>query len=534
MKNILFCVLLSFSTAINAQLIQTGNLTTFVDSLITAMPDSSGADKNKYVSPNSTDRATFANVLTEIVNSQYSTAHTNAASIGYQLLQYTDNSSNPNKTYYVLLKTLASTNYWGTYIINQNADRQRLVIQSPHPRYDTYTGAQGFYIFKNVGARAFFLSGTHRCNSNTASTCDGTSTVCTGSSAAFRISDQAHSEESLFQRGTETLSNLITNLIVIQVHGFTKGNDDPDVIISNGTKINPSGTDYVNLIKTNLLVEDNTLTFKIPNVDTDWDRLNGTTNLQGRFINGSGDPCTTAPGSSSGRFVHIEQKKDGLRNPSSNWTKLSNAIANSVSLDVLPVELTSFTGSAKGSLVILNWQTATEVNNYGFSVERRTKLASKDASRSGNEGWQKLSFIQGHGNSNSPKEYSFTDNLALDLNLDRIQYRLKQIDFDGKYEYSKTIEVDVTGPVNFQLMQNHPNPFNPATTISYQIPQHEFVTLKIFDLLGKEIATLVNEQKPAGHHTALFKLTPSLSSGMYLYQLTAGSHVDTKKLIILK
>ncbi|MFA7419061.1 MAG: T9SS type A sorting domain-containing protein [Melioribacteraceae bacterium] len=533
MKKILFCVLLLFSTVINAQLIRTGNLTTFVDSLLTNLPDSSGDDKNKYVSPNSTDRATFANVLTDIVNSQYSTAHTNAASIGYQLLQYTDNSSSPNKTYYVLLKTGVSTNYWGTFIINQNADRQRLVIQSPHPKYDTYTGAQGFYIFKNVGARAFFLSGTHRCNSNTASTCDGTSTVCTGSSAAFRISDQAHSEESLFQRGTETLSNLISNLIVIQVHGFSKVNDDPDVIISNGTKINPSGTDYVNLIKTNLLVEDNTLTFKIPNVDTDWDRLNGTTNLQGRFINGSGDPCTTAPVSSTGRFVHIEQKKDGLRNPSSDWTKLSNAIANSVALDALPVELTSFTAQQKYSYVTLNFQTAAEVNNYGFEIERsslsNTHLAKNLQLEAHN--WIRIGFLQGHGNSNSPKHYTFEDN---NPPAEKLQYRLKQIDFDGKYEYSKTIEVDVAGPANYQLLQNYPNPFNPVTTISYEIPKYEFVSLKIFDLLGKEIATLVNEHKPAGNHTALFKLNPTLASGMYFYQLTAGSFVDTKKLIILK
>jgi hypothetical protein len=261
--------------------------------------------------------------------------------------------------------------------------------------------------------------------------------------------------------------------------------------------------------------------------------LNGTTNLQGRFINGSGDPCTTAPVSSTGRFVHIEQKKDGLRNPSSDWTKLSNAIANSVALDALPVELTSFTAQQKKSNVTLFFQTATEINNYGFEIERST-LSNKPLAKRlqlNAYSWIRIGFLEGHGNSNSPKQYTFEDK---NPPAGKLQYRLKQIDFDGKYEYSKIIEVDVTGPASYQLMQNYPNPFNPVTTISYQIPQYEFVTLKIFDLLGKEIATLVNEYKPAGNYTTLFKLDPSLASGMYFYQLTAGSFVDTKKLIILK
>ena len=527
MKKILILFALFVTSQTSAQLVRVGNLTTFVDSIITALPDSFGADKNKYVSSGSTDRSNFATVLTDIINSQYATAHTNAASFGYQLLQYTDNSSSPNKTYYVLLKTEASANYWGTYIVNQNADRQRLVIQSPHPKYDTFTGAQGFYIFKNVGARAFFLSGSHRCNSNTASTCDGTSTVCTGSSAAFRISDQAHTDAGFFQRGTETLSNLITNLVVIQVHGFSKLADDPDVIISNGTKINPSGTDYVDNIKTNLLAEDNTLTFKVPNVDTAWDRLNGTTNLQGRFVNGSGDPCTTAPSSSSGRFVHVEQKYTGMRSPSSNWTKLSNAIANSVSLDALPVEITSFTAQICNSSVFLAFQTATEINNFGFNIERKVL----------NEEWKQIAFVKGNGNSNSPKNYSFTDNLALvrNLNLDHLQYRLKQIDFEGKYEYSNIVEVDISKPAKYFMNQNHPNPFNPSTTISYEIPQAEYVTLKIYDVLGREVATLVDEFKQAGSYNSQFSIRNSkLVSSVYFYQLKAGSFVSTKKLIVMK
>ncbi len=509
-------------TNLFSQNVHSGDISVFVDSLISVMPDSFGVDKNKYVSPSASDRANFATVITNIIAGQYLTAHTNASSFGYQLYEYTDNSVSPNKIYYALVKTSGSTNYWGSYIFNPNAERQRLVIQAPHPVYDTYTGAQAFYIFREVGARAFFITGAHRCNSTSATTCDGTSTVCTGSSAAFRISDQAHSDGSFFQRGTETLDVLITDLIVIQIHGFSKGVDDPDVIISNGTKINPSGTDYVTLIKNNLLVEDSTLTFKVPHVDTDWDRLNGTTNVQGRYINESGDPCETAPVSATGRFVHIEQKKDGLRYPSSNWSKLSNAIASSISLDPLPVELVSFAARAEKNSIILEWQTATEINNFGFNIERKNQ----------NENWKVLSFVQGNGNSNAPKTYSYVDSNPL---FGVVQYRLKQIDFDGKFEYSSIVEIYFEAPTNFRLEQNHPNPFNPSTVISYQIPAFSHVSLKVYDVLGREVATLVDQFKHPGNYNYEWRIDNSeLSSGIYYYRLVTDYYTEAKKMILIK
>jgi hypothetical protein len=461
------------------------------------------------------------------------------------LYQYTDNSSNPNQTYYILAKTSASTNYWGTYFFNQNANRQNLIIQAPHPVYDTYTGAQAFHIFREVGARSLFIAGAHRCNSTLPTTCDGTSSVCTGSSAAFRISDQAHSDEGFFQRGTETLDGLITDIIVIQIHGFGKLETDPDVIISNGTKHSPSETDYASLIKTNLLAEDNSLTFKIPHIDTDWDRLTGTTNTQGRYINESGDPCETAPVSATGRFIHIEQKKDGLRNPSSDWSKITNAIANSISLNPLPVQFNRFESSANEHGVTLHWQTSTEVNNYGFEIERSS--VKTEVSPSNNffmkSDWDRIGFVQGSGNSNSPKDYYFTDNLAYSHNPInfRLHYRLKQIDFDGQFEYSEIIEVILKNNFNMSLNQNYPNPFNPSTVISYQIPTAGHVTLKVFDILGREVATLVDEYKQPGSYSSLFSpatggqaLRSSLSSSVYFYRLSSANYVETKKMLLLR
>jgi len=212
-------------------------------------------------------------------------------------------------------------------------------------------------------------------------------------------------------------------------------------------------------------------------------------------------------------------------------------------MGALPVELTSFTAAPTSSAtVVLNWQTATEVNNYGFEIQRA--VVSGQLSE-----WEKVGFVNGHGNSNSSKQYSFTDNL-LDLNLNlNLNYRLKQIDIDGNFEYSDVVEVKVETPTQFKLAQNYPNPFNPETKIRYSIPLVEThssaaaqnVFLKVYDVLGNEVATLVNEEKPAGVYEVNFDAS-KLSSGIYLYKLQAvdpesssgQGFVQTNKMMLLK
>ena len=202
----------------------------------------------------------------------------------------------------------------------------------------------------------------------------------------------------------------------------------------------------------------------------------------------------------------------------------------------LPVELTSFTASVLESKVILNWQTATEVNNYGFEVERTSPRPSPQGEGGeAGRGWEKIGFVQGHGNSNSVKEYSFTDKPNGGT---KFKYRLKQIDNDGKYEYSKEIEIDLGMPNEFSLSQNYPNPFNPSTTIRYSIPGNVVETLhatslRVFDILGNVVATLVNENKSAGNYEVKYDAS-NLSSGIYFYKLQSGSFVQTKKFILIK
>ncbi|PID56320.1 MAG: peptidase S8 [Ignavibacteriae bacterium] len=198
----------------------------------------------------------------------------------------------------------------------------------------------------------------------------------------------------------------------------------------------------------------------------------------------------------------------------------------------LPVELTTFNAVINNKLknIELNWQTATEVNNYGFEVERIAQ--NKDTQ---NNKWEKIAFINGHGNSNSPKFYNYSDNT---VSSGKFQYRLKQIDFDGKYSYSNVVEVNLGLPTEFSLKQNYPNPFNPSTVIEYTIPstgmeQSNQVILKVYDILGNEVATLVNKQQPAGNYKIKFNAN-NLSNGVYFYKLTSGNYTATKKLMLMK
>ncbi len=186
----------------------------------------------------------------------------------------------------------------------------------------------------------------------------------------------------------------------------------------------------------------------------------------------------------------------------------------------VPVELTSFSASVSGNVVLLNWQTVTETNNSGFEIER-----SED-----NQNFSQIGFVPGSGTSTEPRSYNYSDNM---ISSGKYYYRLKQIDYDGSFEYSNVVEAEIGLPSEFRLEQNYPNPFNPSTIISFQVPNSSFVNLKVYDALGNEIATLVNEEKSTGSYEVNFRAT-NLSSGIYLYHLQAGSFVETKKMLLMK
>jgi len=191
----------------------------------------------------------------------------------------------------------------------------------------------------------------------------------------------------------------------------------------------------------------------------------------------------------------------------------------------LPVELSSFTAVVNGNSIILMWRTETEVSNYGFEVERASSSTTPVQ-----EGWKKIGFVQGYGNSNSPKDYAFTDT---PLEGTSFQYRLKQIDTDGQFQYSDIVTVDIEIPTKFELNPNFPNPFNPATTITYNLPRDGFVTVKVYDIVGSEIETLVNEEKRAGSYLVTFE-GKNLSSGVYICTMSGNGFAKSIKMLMIK
>jgi len=188
----------------------------------------------------------------------------------------------------------------------------------------------------------------------------------------------------------------------------------------------------------------------------------------------------------------------------------------------VPVELVSFSAEINENDVQLSWITATETNNFGFEVERKNS-----------DEWKQIGFVEGVGTTTEMQYYSFTDNISELKLFDKISYRLKQLDLDGTYEYSKEVEVTIERLTDYFLSQNYPNPFNPSTIINWQLPESKFVTLIIYDVLGNEVVSLINEEKPAGNFEVEFNAS-ALSSGIYYYRIKAGEFTDIKKMILLK
>ena len=239
-----------------------------------------------------------------------------------------------------------------------------------------------------------------------------------------------------------------------------------------------------------------------------------------------------------------------------NWVELQNGLPNTVIVHLdyspsnqvlragthgrgvyeafidltIPVELTSFTATKDLSKVILNWETATETNNFGFEIERKLK----------NQDWVKLGFAEGQGTTTESQSYQFTDDYSFLAYEGKILYRLKQIDYDGTYDYSRQVYVDVTFiPEEFYVSQNYPNPFNPVTTIEYSLPSESNVRLSIYNSVGQEIEKLVSSVQQQGIHKIVWDAS-IFASGIYFYSFEAEelngqkSVREMKKIVLMK
>jgi photosystem II stability/assembly factor-like uncharacterized protein len=251
------------------------------------------------------------------------------------------------------------------------------------------------------------------------------------------------------------------------------------------------------------------------------------------------------PGNSQDLYIGTETGVYQTTNGGSNWINTTSGMASFVPVDelvrqtgtnkllafthgrgvfettsALPVQLTNFAGTVNQDRVILSWETATEVNNYGYEIERSSDLSS----------WLNVGFVSGGGNSNQTKHYSYTDNNP--TGGSEFNYRLKQIDNDGQFHYSDTITVKIV-PQNISLSPNYPNPFNPTTTIRYSLSNRSRVSMEVFDAAGRLIKILADGVENAGNYEVKFN-GENLASGIYFYRLVTNTSSITNKMLLLK
>jgi hypothetical protein len=188
---------------------------------------------------------------------------------------------------------------------------------------------------------------------------------------------------------------------------------------------------------------------------------------------------------------------------------------------IIPVELISFVAQLSDGKVELIWNTATEINNHGFEIERGSE--SKD--------WRTIGFIKGAGTTTEIQTYQFIDDL-FGVNREKVLYRLKQIDFSGRFYYSSEIEITIP-PVGLSLLQNYPNPFNPSTTIKFSLPVKTNLIISVYNMLGEMVAEVFKGELEEGYHDVEFRAN-SLASGIYFYRMEADKFVSVKKMIVIK
>jgi hypothetical protein len=205
-----------------------------------------------------------------------------------------------------------------------------------------------------------------------------------------------------------------------------------------------------------------------------------------------------------------------------NRGEIQQAMQWTLEGDITPVELNSFAAFSDSRNVNLVWSTATETNNRGFDIER---------SENGND-FLSIGFVNGAGTTSEKQNYFFKDEKPF-ASSHKLFYRLKQTDYDGTYEYSKILSVNFDTPQKYELSQNYPNPFNPLTVISYSIIKPCHVKLVVNDIMGRQVALLVDEVKEPGNFAINFDAN-QLASGIYFYSLITPEFTSTKKMIVVK
>ncbi|RPI73693.1 MAG: T9SS C-terminal target domain-containing protein [Ignavibacteriales bacterium] len=250
------------------------------------------------------------------------------------------------------------------------------------------------------------------------------------------------------------------------------------------------------------------------------------------YITGTGDSLIfsrTLPGDWIYTVNHMPSIDGNVSHEIITGTKNGRILCLSGGTLAIPVELISFNGYASEGSVFLQWSTSTETNNNGFEIERKSSLQGT----SGN--WEKVGFVRGAGTTTRVQSYSFIDEK---IKSGKYKYRLKQLDYDGSFEYTSEVEITIGTPESYSLEQNFPNPFNPVTTIRFSIPYDTNVKLSIFNILAEEVAVLVNDHLESGFHEVQWngadRNNKVLPTGAYFYRIDAGDFVEVKKMMFIK
>lgn len=260
---------------------------------------------NSYVLPTAAERTTFRLALTRVLRcQQLADAASSLAGIGMELLLHTDTGGGES----LLVRENSSGALRGRPLVAINPTATRgYVMQAPHAGHESYTRREAATLYLGSGAIALMVTGAHRCSSNSPTTCSGNSSLCTGTLEAYRISDAAHSVTGLFHIAHEVIASERPGSVSISLHGMAKKTTDPNLIISDGTTATAASTTLLRRLAAKLRTARGAADVETCNSSSGWTRLCGTTNVQGRYINGSSAACTVAPSKASGRFLHIEQ-----------------------------------------------------------------------------------------------------------------------------------------------------------------------------------------------------------------------------------
>lgn len=327
-KAIPFLLVLLVSIQLSGQT-KSGSLQVYLSEYLESIPESIG---NQYTVPSNENLAVWKDGVQQLLSDDLQEAKARLELLNYQIIEYTDTSNDPTNFYYILEETEPRQFFGGTFIFTLSICSEFVTIQAPHTQFDSNTGLEAVHCFSRISSGALMLAGTHRCNSNLSSSCDGTTSAC-GSSEPYRQSDLAHTQQSFFQATTEAISIHHSSSVFVQLHGFSKSDSDPYVIMSNGSRTTPI-IDYTDILKDQLRLVDPSLTFRVAHSNLAWTRLIGFTNVQGRYLNNSTDPCEENAEGGTGRFIHIEQERGKLRENEEGWEKMARALAKTFNCSI--------------------------------------------------------------------------------------------------------------------------------------------------------------------------------------------------------